>query len=468
MKIRTILSILAITTSAVIISGCEKYTDITPKGQNLLNRASDLDLLMNVNYVTNAFTNSKQSLLVNDMYLVATNVPNTISSATQTMSKVLLTYDEAADRAALTPTDAPYEGLYRMISTMNIAIKQADVASGEPALLKQIKAEAYIIRAFLHYRLVNIYAKAYDPAASATEGGIPYVNTIDFEKQNDKNTVKEVYDNILSDIETALELDALPAQPKNMQRAGKGFAYALKAKVLLTMRNYQGALEAANTALTFNSTLEDHRPLLALPFASRMLSRNGLTAPDNFFYAAASNIDPSLFTPTYEILASSYEPGNIIKDSTTTYNYSLGPVYVGLPNIPAWLAIPYQSNAAGITTSDLVLMKAECLIRTGKINEGMDEINKVRIRRLSPYAPLTATGEAQAMAHLQKTSRIEFLFTLRNFIDIKRWNREGKYPVTIKRTLSGVTYTLAPDSKLYTFPFPQSATLFNNTLNQNY
>jgi hypothetical protein len=101
-----------------------------------------------------------------------------------------------------------------------------------------------------------------------------------------------------------------------------------------------------------------------MPLASRTLTRNGLTALDNLFYASASNIDPSLFTPTYEILANSYEPGNIIKDSTTTYNYALGPVYVGLPNIPAWLAIPYQSNAAGITTSDLVLMKAECLIRT--------------------------------------------------------------------------------------------------------
>jgi hypothetical protein len=124
----------------------------------------------------------------------------------------------------------PYEGLYRMISTMNIAISQADVASGDPALLKQIKAEAYIIRAFLHYRLVNIYAKAFDPAASSTEGGIPYVNSIEFDKLNVKNTVKEVYDNILSDIETSFELDALPAQPKNMQRAGKGFRLCIEGK----------------------------------------------------------------------------------------------------------------------------------------------------------------------------------------------------------------------------------------------
>lgn len=465
---RTISYFINVIISIVVLSGCAKYTDITPKGQNLLNSASDLDLLMNVNYVTNAFTNTRQSLLINDMYLVAVNVPNTISSATQTINKVLLTYDESADRAALTTTDAPYEGLYRIISTANIALSQADKASGDPALLNQIRAEAYIIRAYLHYRLVNIYAKAYDPATASTDGGIPYVNKIDFEAENAKNTVKEVYDNILSDIEAAFTLNTLPDQPKNSQRVGKGFAHAVKARVMLSMRNYQGALEAVDLAMNYNSTLEDHRPLLSVPQASRALTRNGLSAPDNLFYASASNIDPSLFTPSYEILANYYEPGNIIKDSTTVYNYAFGPLYVGLPNIPAWLAIPYQSNAAGITTSDLVLIKAECLIRTAKINEGMDEINKIRIRRIFPYTPLTAANEAQAMAHLQKTSRIEFLFTMRNFIDIKRWNREGKYPVTIQRTLNGVTYTLQPNSPLWVFPFPQSATLFNTTLSQNY
>lgn len=465
---RNILSILIVVVSMVMASGCKKYTDITPKGQNLLNRASDLDLLLNVNYVTNAFTNSKQATLINDMYLVALNVPNTISSATQTMNKVLLTYDESADRAALTLNDAPYEGLYRIISTANIALIQADKASGDAMLLKQIKAEAYIIRAYLHYRLVNIYAKAYDPATAATDGGIPYVNTIEFEKENAKNTVQEVYDNILSDIEASLALDALPDQPKNSQRVGKGFAYALKARVLLSMRDYPGALEATDAGLNYNSTLEDHRPLLSVPLASRSLTRHGLNAPDNIFYASASSIDPSIFTPTYEILSDYYEPGNIIKDSTSVYNYTNGMLYVGLPNIPAWIAISYQSNAAGITTSDLVLMKAECLIRTGKVAEGMDEINKIRVRRIAPYAPLTATTESEAMAHLQKTSRIEFLFTMRNFIDIKRWNTEGKYPVTIERTINGTTYTLRPDSPLWIFPFPQSATQFNASLTQNY
>ena len=468
MKIK--IFIVSVLILVILSSGCEKYTDIVPKGQNLLNRVNDLDLLLNVDFQdNNAFNFGKQATLVNDMYAHALNVPGIISSNVQTIDKILLTYDEAADRASLTPSDAPYEGLYKIISTVaNIIIASADKATGDQHLKDQVKAEAYVLRAYLHYLLVNVYAPAYDPVTAATDGGIPYVADIDFQQVNKKNTVQEVYDGILNDVNTAIASGALPDQPKNSMRAGKGFAYAVKARILLCMRKYAEALDAVNEALKYNNALEDHRPLLAIPKASRMLTRNGVNAADNLFYANSLGYFPSSYTSTYEILAGYYEPGNIVRDSTNTYSYDIGMILVGLPNIPAWYALTYQGNSAGITTSDLYLVKAECLIRTNKVDEGMDLVNEIRVRRIAPYAPLTAVDEAAAMAHLQRTSRIEFLYSIRNFIDIKRWNREGKYPVLIERTINGTKYTLQPNSKLYMFPFPQSATQFNENLTQNY
>lgn len=467
---KKIFSFLAIIISMMLMAGCKKYTDITPKGQNLLDKVSDLDLLLNVSHSGQPWTYQKQTMLINDNYLYAANVPNAISGV-QSLNKIALTYDEAGDRAGLTPTDFPYEGLYGTISKVaNVVITMGDQASGDAQLMKQLKAEAYILRAFLHYRLVNIYAKAYDPATAAADGGIPYVDDLKFGELNRKNTVKEVYDKILNDVNTGLALDALPNLPKNSMRIGKGFGYGVKAQVLLSMRDYAGALEAVNEALKYNSTLEDHRPYMAItPRSARALTRVGLTAADNVFYAFGSNIDPSLFTASPEVLTN-YEPGNIVRDQTDTYSLAFGMLYVGLPDSPAWLAIGYQGNSSGMTTSDLVLIKAECLIRTGKIGDGMTEIEKIRIRRTDPavYNQLNVTTEAQAMAVLQRTSRIEFIFTIRNFINIKRWNMEGKYPMTITRTVSGNTFTLKPNSKLYIYPFPQSATQFNETLTQNY
>lgn len=462
--------LLYIVIAIFLANGCAKYTDITPKGQNLLNKANDLELLMNVNYSGQAYNYIRQGLLVNDNYPEIVSVPNIISGV-QTLNKILVTYDETGNRAGLTPTDSPYEGLYGTISKVaNVVIVNSETASGDPTVLNQLKAEAFILRAFLHYRLVNIYAKAYDPATAATDGGIPYVDDINFETQNDKKTVKEVYDHLISDINAGIALNGLPDNPKNAMRIGKGFAYGVKAQIMMSMRDYAAALEAANEALKYNSTLEDHRPYMNItPRAARVLTRLGFNATDNVFYAFGSNIDPSLRNASVEVVTN-YESGNIVRNHTDTYNQIFGELYSNVPGSPLWLAPSYQGNSAGMTTSDLVLIKAEALIRVNRIAEGMAEIEKIRIRRNDPatYSALTATTEAQAMAALQKVSRIEFLFTIRNFINIKRWNREAKYPITVTRKIGAVTYTLQPNSPLYVFAFPQSATQFNTSLTQNY
>jgi hypothetical protein len=463
---KKILYAFAVILSIAGFSGCEKYTDIQPKGKNLLNTANDLDQLLNYLYGGGAFQNyDKASVLVNDIYGQIVNVPNTISGPSS-LRKVILTYDEASDRADLTETDPVYDGLYLIINRVaNVTLENAETASGDQNLLKELKAEAYVIRAYLHYLLVNYYAKAYDPATAATDGGIPYVKKIELESSNPKNTVQEVYDNMLADIESALALNALSVQPQSSMRVGKAFAYAVKARILLSMRDYNGALTAADQALAINSTLEDHRPLLSLPMASRVPTRLGISAPDNLFYAYNGKVWPIYFHPSAEIINNVYEPGNIFKDSTNVYIPS---PFTGLPGSLAWGTFAYEQNSGGLNTSHLYLAKAEALIRTNRITEGMDLINQIRIRRIAPYTALTAITEAQAMAHLQRTSRIEYLYTWYNFIDIKRWNKEGIYPIPIVRTINSVTYTLQPGSPLWIFPFPKSATQFNPTLTQNY
>ncbi|WP_286860020.1 MULTISPECIES: RagB/SusD family nutrient uptake outer membrane protein [Sphingobacterium] len=468
---KSFINIVSAAAMLLFFGSCEKYTDISPKGKNLLSTANDLDLLMNVNYSGSGFNSLNQSVLINDMYPQAANVPNIINGNVKNLNYALLTYDESINRADLTGTDGAYEGLYEIISRVaNIVLTKADEASGDPNLIRQLKAEALIVRAYMHYILVNIYAKAYDPATATIDGGIPYVEDIALSETNTKKTVQEVYNKMVADVNAALDLQSLPDKPKNNMRVGKAFAYAVKARILLSMRDYAGALEAADIGLKYNNVLEDHRPYLPTSNGGSGLevARDGLTAPDNLLYAYFGKAWPNTFSPTYEILNNYYEPGNIIKDHTTTYDYTYGQILSGLPGIPMFFAIAYQQNAAGMTTSDLKLIKAEALIRMEQISSAMDIINEIRIRRVFPYNPISASNEAQAMQLLQKANRIEFLFTWRNFADIKRWNKEGKYSVQTQRTINGKTYSLSPTSAMWIFPFPQSATNFNPTLQQNY
>lgn len=51
-----------------------------------------------------------------------------------------------------------------------------------------------------------------------------------------------------------------------------------------------------------------------------------------------------------------------------------------------------------------LLLKAECLIRAGHYQDGLDEVNKVRRFRIDPddYSDLTAANEQDAMAKLMR------------------------------------------------------------------
>lgn len=469
-----------------LLTSCSKFTEITPKGSNILNRVSDLDLVLNYNYSYNSnvaptniaattsagegFNYNDAEVLVNDLYPYVTNVTTLLSGSTRDLNYTLVTYNETIDRKNLAISDGKYEKLYFIINNVaNVVIKNADNATGDRVKANQLKAEAYIIRAYMHYLLVNFYAKAYNPATAATDGGIPYVkedNVISV--PNKKSTVAEVYTNILADIDAAFSLNSLPATPVNNMRVSLGFAYAVRAQVLIAMRNYADALTAANSSLAINSTVIDNN--IFAPVGTAVFSKPVLTSPDNLFYASYKGF-PTLNTISPDVLANYFERGNVINDYIKPYYTVPGSLGIsGVTGAPLWYTAPYAVNSAGLTTSDTYLIKAECLARTQNVAGAMDIINSIRKKRIvaSVYAPLSAATEAQAMAYLKKTARVEFLFTFKNYFNIKRWNTEDAYKEMITRTLNGVTYQLKPDSPLWIFPFPQSGTAYNPNLTQNY
>lgn len=481
-KIYSKILIALFALSVLMLTSCNKYTDIDPKGKNLLKTAAQLEYLLNYSFNSSSAFGSKYWYAIdNDSYVPMKNLA-TVLAGEKGWDYVCTTFDSTIDRAALATTDAQYSTLYSIINTrLNVILQQAGVVTDNPSKVKQLSAEAYVLRAYLHFILVNVYAKAYDPATAATDGGVPYMNKINFDELAVKSTVKQVYDNMLSDLDAAFALDALPDQPASSLRIGKGFAYAVKARVLLAMRNYSAALEAANKALEYNSALEDHRTFLTPDnggTGTGIIARDGIKAADNYFYASSVFYNPSWYMAPPET-AQYYETGNIFRYYTDPYSYSedYKSYYTNTEGALLWYSYDYQQNSGGLTTADAYMVKAECLIRAGQISDGMDILNAIRVNRIRPadYEPISAATVAEGMVYLKKVSRIEFLYTWRNFANIKRWNTEVAYREVITRTITpngsteaSFTYTLPPGSKLWIFPFPQTATNFNTNLTQNY
>ncbi len=110
-----------------------------------------------------------------------------------------------------------WNACYSGIAQANKALELLTAYPKTPRV-KALYGEAFLLRAYLHFMLVNIWAEPYGSRRSATSPGIPYLTKpekhalVDYER----GTVAEVYEQIEKDLRRGLTLvdDSYYAKPK--------------------------------------------------------------------------------------------------------------------------------------------------------------------------------------------------------------------------------------------------------------
>lgn len=453
---------------ALLSVSCDDKLDITPKGMTTLDNVADLELLLNQEYSFGNGPLSDIGMVCNDGFPAWSSMSELLASPT-TLEYAYVKWDESMDRATLAESDSRYNTLYKQIYYCNVILEKAPEASGSDAVRNLIMAEAKVKRAYFHYLLVNIYAGQYDDATAAQLGGVPYVDFVNMEVNKDKNTVAEVYDRILADCTD--DVIAILPDRANAMRADKPFANAVRAKILMQMKRYADAIPYAEAALRYNNFLENRSSI-----ATTGSWEDPWDHDNNYLYIGGGARVSLTFTCMSRELAALFSPDDFVRkyetgwnglptweDAAVEYDYPGGLIYTAFSNV--------IFNNYGIRTEDMYYLLAEANIRAGRVDDGLDYVDQVQIRRIDGYAPLKGTGlnQAQAMKKMQDAKKIEMYGTYNNFFDCKRWNTEPDYRTTLTRDLGEYgTYTLSPDSPLWIMPFPSTATRYNPSLTQNY
>jgi len=161
--------------------------------------------------------------------------------------------------------DTPYqvwEAYYGGISVCNHAIAAMQEMSADPAHdpnLAHSWGEAHVLRAYLHFILVNVFAENYkNETASAQDRGIPYVTSPETVVQVDYSTsdyllsVKGVYDMIEKDLLEGIDLIDDSKYKVAAYHFNHNAANAFAARFYLFKRDYEKVLRYANEALGVN------------------------------------------------------------------------------------------------------------------------------------------------------------------------------------------------------------------------
>lgn len=466
----------------LLTSSCADFTDLQPKGKNLLSTTNDLEMLLNAACGYGSM----------DLYAVAFDnlysyslVPNNWYNPIPSKHVLQWKHDEASVDMyiELATSDDDYTGFYGWVGMVsNPILANVDRAEGADDAKKKLKAEALAGRAWSMWLAAQKFAKAYDPA-NTSEPCMPYIlEDFDIAEKPQKLSQGDFYAQLLKDLDEAIALNALPALAINNMRFSQPALYAIKAHVLASMQDLKGAAEAADKAISFGRELENW---------------NDFVVDGSFTHPQKVGYDEDLFMPVpdymyYNIVTPEaydyFEDGNIIKEHFD----QLGKIYlkyygfelpsemtVGVYDVKVFYDFGSYLNRWGITLAQMYLLKAENEINNGSIDKGMEYLDVVRQNRIvaDKYEPLKGmvTTKAAAIEAAKRVWHGEGDWSIWNFLSRKRWNVNGDWKQTWVRSLDMAyqgghqveTVTIAPESSYWVFPIPRNVTSVNENMTQN-
>jgi len=461
-NVTTILAICVV----VMLTGCNDFLDIKPKGEKIPTTVSDYETLLNYESVQKV-SDTYPAYLTDDVFLPdvaeGTATPG-LNSVDQSIRNLYLFKKEVFGDAQ---DDGFWFASYNRIYYYNTVIDNIMNADGSDEQQKlSIRAEALISRALEYLYLVNGYAKYYDVRTAESDPGVPLILDEDISKKNlVRASVKDVYAQILSDLQTALP--NLPVQAKgNAFRASKAAGYGVLAKMYLYMGNYAEALKAANEVLEINNSLLDLKKYAVVKAQSSIGRTNvpqDIDNPENIYIKFAPYVY-GLSSKVYgsDELISLFSEDDMRLQVYFTKNFR---------NIPTdkYVWAPYLRANLAVSSPEIYLIAAECEAREGSIERAIALINKLRDNRIKNNTDIVATDRNDALQKVLEERRRELAMSgMVRYIDLKRLNQESQFAKTVTHVTGEGTFSLEPNSPLYVLPIPAKVMRFNkNSMKQN-
>lgn len=387
---------------------------------------------------------------------------------------------------------------YSSIATCNMVLYEVDNLTpsnaDEEFQRDKIKGEAYFLRALYYQLLVNLYAEPYNPSTAAQTPGVPLKVSEKIEDMEyERNSVQDVYNQVVSDLEKAEQYLKNVHKPNSIQHAGINAVYILRSRVALFMQDWQNAKKYAELSIQENSYLRDiskgsfegsfiepKNEEITFVMGGAAFGNINFTRPGETYYG-------TIYSPNWIIsdhLYNLYEEGDARRDIFFGREY-------GENNLPYYQKIDISFSNLGIykTVSDqfcyrsaeAYLNAAEAEAQLGNDQAALQHLNKLRAARIKNNSNLSASG-AQLIQIIRDERQRELCLEGVRWFDMRRYTVDPKYKQveTVKHSYSVyklelystvksemATYELKSDDGGMVLDIPKSVREFQNTIGGN-
>lgn len=378
--------------------------------------------------------------------------------------------------------------LYKSIFSANLAVQQLEAAHADPAKI----AEAKVLRAFFYYLLIDDF------------GSVPFYTgnnvTVDEIPQASR---QQVYDFIVSELTANVESLSATKGGNYYGRFNKWAGYMLLAKVYLNAEVYTGTaewqkcLDACNKVSEGGFSLHPAVANPASPFGNTYYDLFGDVVPDDesvlAMYATVNVVSRSIYsvrslygphaqtlfgysgwngTIVPEDFYNKYVAGDIrrsqflVGDQGGGINYTAevpsldnpgAPPMSGVRNMKFYPATPRDGGGASndfpiYRYADVLLMKAECMVRLGNASGAKAFVDEVRHRA--------------GLASLAADPTLQDIYDERGF-ELNWEGHRRQDMIRLGTFLQANDFRGASPEYRKIFPIPTSALDANKNLTQN-
>ncbi|MBR6037105.1 MAG: RagB/SusD family nutrient uptake outer membrane protein [Bacteroidaceae bacterium] len=434
MKLKNIILLLL---TAAALTSCDSFLDITPTGKVIAKTGEEYRALLTNEY----------KYFPKDRYMTVLRTDELLMDKRRSNSTDLDAYLDLwrwkDENPSPTTSYFSWRNYYHTIYIANYIIEhRGEISNATRDEVNQLVGESYMLRAYAHFLLVNLYAEPYTHCQPATTRGVPMQLTADVNAVPGSSSVEAIYQQVLSDIAEAEKYLNVETWEAGLNyRFNKISAQAFRARTYLYMGEWQKAFDAAKEVIEAHGDLENMNSSTTLP--------NSYKSVENI--VALEKFDSNLFTvinmPDPNFIAI-YRTGDQRRTkfykrvTTSTYSLQKG---------------GNDALSSSFRSAEAYLIAAECAARLGQTTEAVDTYLMPLLQKRLNADALSAANDLMAnmtqdelIAEILDERARELAFEGHRWYDLRRTTQPQ-----LTHTYDDEDFTLTPEK--YTLRFPTEA-----------
>ncbi len=245
---------ISIVLFTLILVGCDNFLDIQPVGKVIPQTGKEFRGLLTEAYKSIPDNRGMTTFRTDEM------VMNSAISSTPDIDAFFDIWTWNDINPAQGTFSFGWRNYYYTLFIANYVIENQDkITEASPIEIEQLVGEAYMLRAYCHFLLANLYGEPYTKAADVTTSkAVPLKLSSDVEEIPFRDTLDKIYGSILSDLGQAESY-------MNIENWDLGYNYrfnklsvdALRSRVLLYMGEWSESLTASQKVLEVKPELSN-------------------------------------------------------------------------------------------------------------------------------------------------------------------------------------------------------------------